>query len=340
MVETILYQKLKDGLVRCGICEQRCVIVKNKVGLCGTRQNIKGMLYSLVYGKAIAVHIDPIEKKPFYHFQPGSQSLSFATVGCNFHCLFCQNWDISQASKKQNFWKNHPFVGEDLLPEKIVALALKKNCQSIAYTYTEPTVFLEYALDTMKLAHKKNLKNVWVSNGFMTKESLEKIAPYLDAINIDLKSFSEKFYQKICGARLKPVLRNLKEIKAKKIWLEVTTLLIPEKNDSQKELSQIAKFIVKELGPETPWHISRFYPAYQMRKVPPTSVSKIHTALEIGRKAGLKYVYAGNVPGNDAENTYCPKCQKVVIRRVGYITRRLDKEGQCAECSEKLDLIE
>lgn len=291
--EAILYAKLKDppagevgNKVKCGVCNHQCVINDGNKGICGVRKNEKGKLYTLVYGKAIAENIDPIEKKPLYHFLPGTKTLSIATVGCNFRCLHCQNADISQVD----------FIsGKDLPPEKIVEDAIKTNCPSIAYTYTEPTIFVEYALDTMRLARKKNLKNIWVSNGYMTKETLALVEPYLDAINVDLKAFTEKFYQEVCGAKLKPVLENLKGIKKKKIWLEVTTLIIPTKNDSSKELKDIAKFIKKELGPETPWHVSRFFPTYKLTDVPSTEVEKIYQAVEIGKKAGLKYVYEGNI---------------------------------------------
>lgn len=287
MKQAILYEKLKkDDKVQCGVCNHRCIISSGKRGICGVRKNEKGKLYSLVYGKAIAENIDPIEKKPLYHFLPGTRTLSIATVGCNFRCLHCQNADISQAE----------FIsGRDLPPEKIVEDALKYNCPSIAYTYTEPTIFVEYALDTMKLAKDKGLKNVWVSNGYMTKETLDLISPYLDAINVDLKAFTEKFYQEVCGAKLKPVLENLKDIKKRKIWLEVTTLIIPTKNDSVEELKNIAEFIKKHLGAETPWHVSRFFPTYKLTEVPSTDVEKIYQAVEIGKKAGLKYVYGGNI---------------------------------------------
>jgi pyruvate formate lyase activating enzyme len=292
MKEALLYEKLKDKWVRCGLCNHQCLIDKTRRGICGVRENGHGKLYTLVYGKAIAENIDPIEKKPFYHFLPGTFSLSIATVGCNFQCLHCQNADISQVSKER---ADVEILGKDLPPEKVVKHALDNNCPSISYTYTEPTIFLEYALDCMKLARSKGLKNNWVSNGYMTKEALDLIAPYLDAINVDLKAFTEKFYQEVCKAKLAPVLENLKKIKKKKIWLEVTTLIIPKKNDSEKELKQIAEFIKNELGEDTPWHVSRFFPYYKLDSIPPTSVEKVRQAVEIGKKAGLKYVYAGNV---------------------------------------------
>jgi len=301
MKEALLYKKItlkpsEEGSgkkVRCNLCNHRCIINDGKRGICGVRENKNGKLYTLVYGKAIAENIDPIEKKPLYHFLPGTYSLSIATVGCNFRCLFCQNADISQISKEKP--EDVEILGEDFPPEQVVKYALDNNCPSISYTYTEPTIFLEYALDCMKLAHKAGLKNIWVSNSYMTKEALDLISPYLDAVNVDLKAFTEKFYQEVCGAKLKPVLKNLKEIKKKKIWLEVTTLIIPGKNDSEKELKQIAEFIKNKLSDDTPWHVSRFFPCYKMMHVPSTPVEKIQRAMEIGKQTGLKHVYAGNI---------------------------------------------
>lgn len=328
--QAILWEKLKDKKVKCDVCNHRCIINEGEIGICGVRKNENGKLYSLVYGKAIAAGIDPIEKKPFFHFMPGTKSFSIATVGCNFKCLHCQNADISQ---------NPNIVGQDLSPEQVVKKALDNNCASIAYTYTEPTIFIEYALDTMKLAKKKGLKNVWISNGYMTKESLDLIEPYLDAINVDLKSFDQEFYLQVCGARLEPVLENLKNIKKQKIWLEVTTLIIPAKNDSSKELREIARFISKELGTETPWHVSRFFPAYKMTDLPPTKISTIRKAVEIGKQAGLKYVYSGNIPGDSYEDTYCPECGAKMVNRTGYISERFDNKGKCSKCGADLNLI-
>ena len=296
MKECYLYKKLDDGKVQCQTCNHRCKIAKGKRGICGVRENRDGKLYLLVYEKAIAAHIDPIEKKPLYHFMPGTKIYSIATVGCNFRCAWCQNDDISQASKIDGYHipiEKIPY--EDLPPEKIVANAKKFNCPSIAYTYTEPTIFLEYALDCMKLAKKEGFKNVWVSNGFMSSETLKTITPYLDAINIDLKGFKEESYQKYCGARLQPVLDNLKKIAKSKIHLEVTTLIIPGINDSEKELKQIAEFIANDLGKNIPWHISRFFPAFKMMNYPITSIETLDRAEKIGKKAGLKWVHKGNI---------------------------------------------
>lgn len=309
MKECFLYKKLDGKKVQCTTCSHRCLILPGKRGICGVRENKDGRLYLLVYGKAIAANIDPIKKKPIYHFMPDTFSYSVATVGCNFRCLWCQNADISQATKVNGY---HISIEEipyqSLPPSKIVEEAKKNDCPSISYTYTEPTIFLEYALDTMKLAHKAGLKNIWVSNGFMSPETLELILPYLDAVNIDLKSFNEKTYQKYCGARLEPVLDNLVKIKKShliggqdlgprghKVHLEVTTLIIPKINDSTKELTQIAEFIAEKLGPDTPWHISRFHPAFKMLDTPRTPIKTLKRAEKIGKKAGLKWVHLGNI---------------------------------------------
>ncbi len=337
--EAVLYKKEKDNKVKCGLCNHRCLINDGNRGICGVRKNEKGTLYTLVYEKAVTENIDPIEKKPLFHFLPGTLSLSIATVGCNFKCLHCQNADISQISKERAMEDLDFVFGKDLPIEKVIKDAKDNNCPSISYTYTEPTIFTEYALDTMKLAKKKGIKNVWVSNGYMTKEALGLIAPYLDAINVDLKAFTDKFYQEVCGAKLQPILENLKEIKKKKIWLEVTTLLIPTKNDSPKELEEMAKFIKDELGEETPWHISRFFPTYKLGDLPPTDVEVIRKAVEIGKKAGLKYVYSGNIAGDNFENTYCPKCGEKMIDRVGYSIERFDVEGKCGKCGTDLNLV-
>jgi len=337
MKEALLYKKLKNKSVSCQNCGHRCVIVPGKRGICGVRENIKGKLYSLVYGKAVVCNVDPIEKKPLFHFMPGSYSLSVATVGCSLSCANCQNYDISQAPKPDKIiW------GQDLSPEEIVKIALDNNLPSISYTYTEPTVFLEYALDTMKIAKKKGLKNVWVSNGFMTRESAKAIIPYLDANNIDLKSFSDDFYIKNCGARLQPILDTLKLMKKSGVWVEVTTLVIPTLSDSKEMLKEVSRFIYKELSPETPWHISRFSGeiSWKLQHLPETPVETLEMAYQIGKKAGLKYVYTGNVPGLPSEDTFCPKCGAVTIDRTNYIVHRYDKNGKCHKCGTDLNLIE
>jgi pyruvate formate lyase activating enzyme len=328
----------KDEKIQCKLCNHYCLIAEDKTGVCGVRKNIKSKLYSLVYGKVIAENIDPIEKKPLFHFLPGSLSYSLATVGCNFRCQHCQNADISQypvAEKSESDF----IAGKEMSPEDIVKKAKSTGCQSIAYTYTEPTIYAEFALDCMKLAHKKGLKNIWVSNGYTAKEAWPKIIPYLDAVNIDLKFFNNQTYQKICGAKLEPVLNNLKFIKSKGVWLEVTTLIISELNDSDKELVGIAEFMANELGSETPWHVSRFFPQYKMQNQDSTEEELIYKAYKIGKEAGLKYVYGGNIVSDSLENTYCPNCQELIIRRTGYDINQFHEAGKCAKCKQDLDLV-
>jgi pyruvate formate lyase activating enzyme len=335
--ESYLYKKLKNKMTQCRTCAHYCVIGDGKRGICGVRENRGGKLYSLVYGKAAACNIDPIEKKPLFHFLPGTKTLSIATVGCNFSCQNCQNWSISQEPKILKYIR-----GEDLAPKEIVELAKKNRTPSISYTYTEPTVFLEYSMDTMKLAKKENIKNVWVTNGFLSKETFDLIKPYLDAANVDLKGFSDDFYQTRCGGKLQPVLDSLKRMKKAGVWVEITTLAIPGLSDSGKMFEGIAKFIKKELGSETPWHISRFsgMVSWKLQDLPDTPIETLKKAYEIGKKAGLKYVYIENVSGLDGQNTYCPKCGEKMIARVGYVVECYYKKGKCAECGEKLNIIE
>jgi len=334
MKEAMLYTKPKDDLVRCQLCAHRCTIKPDRAGICGVRKNEEGTLYTMVYAKAVAVHVDPIEKKPLYHFLPGSASFSIATIGCNFRCLFCQNADISQASKGGGW--GYPV--RDFPPEEVVAGAKRHRCASIAYTYTEPTIFFEYAYDTALLAHQEGIKNIFVTNGYMTEEALEAIEPYLDAANVDLKSFNPQFYRRIVGARLEPVLETIERMHEMGIWVEVTTLIIPGQNDGEEELRGIARFIAG-IDVKMPWHISRFVPHYKMRSTPFTSVETIHRAAEIGHEEGLCYIYAGNVPGDPHENSYCPHCGQVVIRRLGYHTHSELKGRACPSCGEELAFI-
>ncbi|RLG15930.1 AmmeMemoRadiSam system radical SAM enzyme [Candidatus Pacearchaeota archaeon] len=284
MKECVLYKKLKEKKVQCIACAHRCYIDEGNVGICRVRENIKGRLYLLVYGKVISKNIDPIEKKPLYRFLPGSFSYSIGTIGCNFKCDFCQNYDISQLKK---------ILGESIKPEEVVEETIKTGCKSISYTYNEPTIFIEFVKDIARLAKKKGLKNVLVTNGYMTKECLDFIASYIDAMNIDLKSFNNEFYLKICKAKLKPVLETIKRVYEKGIHLEITTLIIPGENDSEKEFENIAKFIAS-IDKNIPWHISRFFPMYKMEDKEPTSLKILKKAEEIGKKY-LKYVYIGNV---------------------------------------------
>ncbi len=334
--EALFYEKLEDYVVKCNLCSHRCPrIADRKRGICGVRENRNGKLYSLVYGRVVARNIDPIEKKPLFHFLPGSRSYSIATVGCNFRCDNCQNFDISQMPKEHG-----TIIGQEMSPEEVVSAAKRSNCQSIAYTYSEPTIFFEYALDTAKLAKKEGIKNVFVTNGYITPEALHKIAPYLDAANIDLKSFNDNFYRKNCGAHLQPVLDSIKLHKKLGIWTEITTLIIPTLNDTEEELQKIAKFIKNEAGPETPWHITQFHPTYKLIDLPRTPIKTLRRAREIGLETGLRYVYEGNVPGETGENTYCPNCQKTLIRRFGYqIQENKIKDSTCSYCGTKIDGI-
>lgn len=332
MKEAMLYERLSDSKVRCNLCNHRCNIKDGNYGICGVRQNRDGSLFSLVYDRIVASHIDPIEKKPLFQFYPGSRAYSIATVGCNFRCKQCQNFDIAQLPTERG---GH-IVGDRMGPEEIVRQADSSGCKSIAYTYTEPTIFFELAYETAKLAHQKGIKNIFVSNGFMTPEALKEISPYLDGINIDLKSFTEGFYKDICGGRLEPVLENIKLAKALGIWVEVTTLIIPTLNDSEDELQKIAGFI-KEVDKAIPWHISQFYPTHKLTTLSRTPVDKLHMAREIGVKAGLYYVYEGNVPGRGNENTYCYGCGELLIERWGYsITKNKIADGHCPSCKSSI----
>jgi pyruvate formate lyase activating enzyme len=334
MKEAMFYEKLEDKMVKCNLCSHRCSrIADSKRGICGVRENKDGKLYSLVYGRVAARSVDPIEKKPLFHFLPGSRSYSIATVGCNFRCRNCQNYDISQLPKERGI-----IVGQEVSPEEIVSAAKRNNCESIAYTYSEPTIFFEYAYDTAKLASKEGIKNVFVTNGYITPEALREISPYLDAANIDLKSFSDDFYRKNCGARLKPVLDSIRLYKSLGIWTEITTLIIPSQNDTEEELRKIAEFIKKEVGEDTPWHITQFHPTYKLIDLPRTPVTILRKAREIGLEAGLRYVYEGNVPGENGENTYCHNCGKMLIRRFGYsIIENKIKNSACAYCGAEID---
>ncbi len=298
MKESILYDKLTNKRVRCKTCAHRCTVAPGKRGICGVRENINGTLYFLPYARAVAANVDPIEKKPLFHFMPGTPTFSISAAGCNLRCDNCQNWTISQFGRRPGVTREMiETSGVELPPEEVVRLAKENDCPSISCTYTEPSVFLEYALPTMKLARKAGLKNIWVSNGFMSRETLQEIIPYLDAINIDIKSFDDKFYRENCGARLEPVLENCKEIVKNKIWLETTTLIIPTLSDDKKMLEKIAKFIKNELGDFVPWHVSAFSGAisWKLQDLPETPVEKVKRAVEIGKKAGLKNVYAGNI---------------------------------------------
>jgi len=323
-------KKLTDDTVECLACSHHCKIQPGKTGICGIRKNLDGKLKLLVYGKAAALNVDPIEKKPLFHFHPGTPILSFGTVGCNFHCEFCQNWDLSQFHKTNDTTAIEN-AGRDLMPQDAIDYCLEHEIPSIAFTYNEPAIFFEYAYDTAKLAKEHGINIVYVSNGFENRKALEKIKPYLDAINTDLKAFNPEFYLKICGGRIEPVRENIKWIWENGIWQEITTLVVTNKNDSTEELKQIADFLVN-ISPDMPWHISRYHPAYLMSE-PPTSEEKLLEAYEIGKKAGLKYVYVGNIPIEGKEDTYCPKCDAVLIKRSGFDAKNHLKGDTCPQCN-------
>lgn len=331
MKEAYLYDRLENEKVRCLLCNHNCVITEGKTGICGVRENRSGILVSLVYGKVIASHCDPIEKKPLFHFLPGSRSYSIATVGCNFRCFFCQNADISQMPSDHN-----RIMGQDMTPEEIVEDALNTRSASISYTYTEPTIYYELAVDTARLAASEGLKNVFVSNGYMTEQCLEDMSPDLHAANVDLKAFTDEFYKEQCGAKLEPVLRTLETMKRLGIWLEVTTLLIPGLNDSKEELKEIAQFLAN-LDTDIPWHISRFHPTYRLTDIPSTPPDTIQRARDLGYEAGLKYVYTGNLPGDEGEKTFCHHCGELLIDRFGFtVTKNRIKENLCPECGSEI----
>jgi pyruvate formate lyase activating enzyme len=332
MKEARFYNKAEDLSVNCYLCNHRCHIQEGKKGVCAVRQNMNGVLYTLVYGNPIAQHIDPIEKKPLFHYYPGSQSFSIGTVGCNFRCLHCQNSDISQSPRESHILSHQIFP-----PEQIVQAAKKSRCQSISYTYTEPTIYFEYAFDCSVLAKKEGIGNVFVTNGYTTLEALQSIQPYLDAANIDLKSFRDDFYRRVCGARLQPTLDSIRAYKKLGIWIELTTLIIPGHNDTEEELRDIARFI-RELGVDTPWHVTAFYPTYKLQDQPRTPAAVLKKAREIGLSEGLRYVYTGNVPGDEGENTYCYQCGKILIKRIGFTIQKNEiHDSKCYACGAKID---
>jgi pyruvate formate lyase activating enzyme len=325
--EAMLWTARDGGRAACLLCGHRCVIEPGRVGTCAVRKNVDGKLVTIVYGEVIAIHVDPIEKKPLHHFHPGSKALSIATAGCNFRCPFCQNWQISQAPRGGEGLRGHV----RLSPEDIVREAVKNGCRSISYTYTEPTVFFEYAYDTSRLAREAGLANNFVTNGYMTAEALDTIEPYLDAANVDLKAFRDETYKRICGARLDPVLETIRRMRKKGIWVEVTTLVVPGLNDGETELSEIAGFIAG-VDPDIPWHVSRFHPDYEYTEAPATPPATLRAARDIGRRAGLRYIYIGNVFG-ESEDTNCPGCGRAVIRRRGFHTDAVELEGsKCRFC--------
>jgi len=329
MKEALYYSKLKDKLVKCELCPRLCVIKPGSRGLCGVRQNTGGKLFSIAYARPCAVHVDPIEKKPLYHFMPGARAFSIATIGCNFFCRFCQNWQISQARAEaisENF--------DEVTPEEVVELCKKEKCSIISYTYTEPTIFYEYMLDTAKIAKKQGIKNTIVSNGYINEKPLRELCKVIDGANIDLKGFTNDFYQKVCKGKLEPVLQTLKILHEERVWLEITNLVVPGLNDDSKKIEEMCKWIAENLGKDVPLHFSRFHPDYKMTDGQATPMETLEKAKKIADKY-LNYVYIGNVSGES--NTICPKCKSVVIRRsmLNLLENKLVK-GKCFKCNAKI----
>ena len=331
--EAILYEKV-DNALNCKICQRRCIISPGKTGFCQMRENVDDKIYSLNYAAVSSAAVDPIEKKPLFHFYPGSMVFSLGSVGCNFRCRHCQNWGISQAELE-----NIPT--RDMLPKDAIRLTKEYECKSIAWTYNEPTMWFEYTLDSAKIARKEDIKTIYVTNGYMSEESFQEIKPYLDAANIDLKGMTEKFYQDLCEARLEPVLDTIVKMHDAKIHIEITNLMIPGYNDSDEDIRSLVKFMADEVGVEVPLHFTRFFPQYQMQELPPTEIKYLEKAHKIARDAGMKYVYIGNVPTADGENTYCPECGETVIQRDGFsvMSDKIKETRKCPRCKADIDIV-
>ncbi len=334
MKKALLWTSLDDNRVQCELCHHSCLIAPGNIGACAVRENVDGILYSLNYGKTVALNVDPIEKKPLFHFFPGSRAFSVASVGCNFTCKFCQNSTISQSPREGT-----ELPTRSLSPEELVSLAEQQNCPTIAHTYTEPTVYFEHAIESARLAKEKGIRSIFISNSFMAPGAIEMMIPVVDAINIDLKAFNEDTYRRVIGGRLVPVLENIKSLHEAGMLVEVTTLVVTDMNDSDEELRQIAQFIVS-VSPNIPWHVSRFHPDYKMRDRPATPLSTIKRARDLGKEEGLRYVYSGNVPGDSGESTVCDKCSAMLVKRFAYriVENRLDG-NKCPDCGEEHHFI-
>lgn len=329
-VEARYYKKLPNRKIQCQLCPRECIIDDLERGYCGVRENMGGTYYTLVYGKACAVHVDPIEKKPLFHFLPATRAFSIATVGCNVMCKFCQNWEISQATPEQ-------VRSYELPPLQVAALADKNDCASIAYTYTEPVIFTEYMYDSAVQGRQRNIKSVMITNGYINPQPMKELCGVLDGVKIDLKAYTERFYKELVAGELRPVLDTLVLLKKENMWTEIVYLVIPGQNDDRKELEDMCKWIYTELGPDTPLHFSRFHPQYRLKNLPSTPIKTLKMARQIGLDAGLSYVYTGNVPGDEGENTYCPNCGSIVIRRVGFaVIDNLIKKEKCGKCGHPI----
>lgn len=328
--DALLWEPLGGGAVLCFLCAHRCTLAEGRAGLCGVRTNEGGRLRSLVRDRIVASHVDPIEKKPLFHFLPSSLSFSVAAEGCNFRCSYCQNWQISQHRR------GTPVAGTPADPRAVVRAAMEAGCRSVSFTYTEPTVFFELCRDVGVLAREAGLRNVFVTNGYLTPEAVREVGTFLDAANADLKFFRDGSYLRVCGARLAGVLEGIRALHEAGIWLEVTTLVVPGLNDSEEELTSMARWIAG-LSPDIPWHLSRFHPDYKMEQPGPTPVQSLRRALEVGRAEGLRFVYVGNVPGERAESTFCPICGTMLVERVGFSARaHLDPGGRCGRCGAQI----
>jgi pyruvate formate lyase activating enzyme len=332
--EASLYEALAHNFVRCSVCPHRCTIRPSAKGICGTRINRDGKLLTAIYGHVTSTAVDPIEKKPLFHFWPGSSSFSISTVGCSFKCPWCQNYHISQAEPGDVF-------ANELEPEKIVELTEKYGCKSISYTYNEPTIWHEYVLDTARLAKREGILNVLVTNGYITPEALSEIAGFIDAANVDVKGFNEKFYRTYCKAELRPVLDAVEEMKRKGIHVETTTLIIPNLNDNPKEITELSKWHIEKLGLDTPIHFSRFYPTYKLNITPPTPTEIIARSRNIAANEGIRYVYVGNLPGDPGENTYCPFCKQLLVERQGYDISQwhVTEDNRCQKCRKPIPIV-
>jgi len=329
-IEARYYQKLPDREIKCELCPRFCILGDKERGFCGVRENQGGKYYTLVYGQVASLNIDPIEKKPFFHFLPGSEAFSLATAGCNLSCKFCQNWEISQMRPEQvkNIY---------LPPESVVASCLKYNSPVIAYTYTEPVIFFEFMYDTCVLARKSNIKNVVVTAGYINPEPLADLIKVVEAIKVDLKAFNQNFYRDYVRGELQPVLESIAQIAKSKTWLEIVYLVIPTLNDNPEEIRQMCRWLKAEIGPDYPIHFSRFHPMYLIKNLPPTPISTLEQLRNIALAEGLHFVYIGNVPGHPGENTYCPRCGKLIIERYGYAIKKKELSGnKCRFCGQEI----
>jgi len=325
-VEAKFYEKLPNKKIKCVLCPRECVIDDRERGFCGVRENREGTYYTLVHSRPCTFHVDPIEKKPFFHFLPGTLSFSLATAGCNVNCKFCQNWQISQVRPEQ-------VRSVDLPPSRVASTASEYSCRSVSYTYSEPVVFYEYMIDSAQATRRLGIRNAVVTNGFIQPEPLSKLCEQVDAIKVDLKSFSERFYREVVNGELKPVLENLVRVRKAGTWLEIVYLIIPTLNDGDSEFRNLSKWLKRELGTDVPIHFTRFHPEYLLKNLTPTPTARLESAHAIAKAEGLRYVYLGNLPGHPAENTFCPSCRRVVVQRTGFVTRKLElKAGRCPGC--------